>query len=139
MTITSHPPVAAAPRPTTRDLLRRGVAAGAAAALATTAVAALASAMEVSLEVDGEAIPLPAFAWWTVIGAALGVLLARLLRDRRRFLVTTIVATGMSIVPSVALPDDTSTIVVLVGAHLLAAAIVVPALARPLPSGAAGR
>jgi hypothetical protein len=31
----------------------------------------------VSLEVDGQAIPAGAFAFWTLVGAALGVALAR--------------------------------------------------------------
>ena len=35
-------------------------------------MAAVATAADVSLEVDGTAIPIPAFAWWTLIGAAAG-------------------------------------------------------------------
>ena len=121
-------------RPSTRRLVRTGALAGALAAVCTSGVAAIASVADVSLEVDGEAIPIPAFAWWTIIGAALGVVLARLLRQRRRFVVVTTVAVGLSLIPAIAAPDATSTKAVLVGSHLLAAAIVIPALSRQLGS-----
>lgn len=65
---TSHPS-----RPA---LVRRGALAGAAAALVTTATAAIARTADVSLEVDATAIPIAAFAWWTLVGAVLGVLMA---------------------------------------------------------------
>jgi hypothetical protein len=116
----------------TRDLVRTGALAGVLAAGGTTLVAVAASGADVPLEVDGQAIPASAFAWWTVIGAALGVLLARVLGDRRRFVVVASVLTALSLVPAVAGPDDTASRVVLVAAHLLAAAVVVPALARRL-------
>lgn len=113
---------------------RAGVLAGAVAAIATTAIAVAATVAEVPLEVDGTAVPIGAFAWWTVIGALLGTLLARLLRDRRRFVVVAVTLTGVSLVPPVAAPDDTATALVLVAAHLVAAGIIVPALARQLPA-----
>jgi len=129
---THHEPSAELTRPSTRRLFRSGALSGAIAAGCTTVVAAVASAAEVSLAVDGTAIPIPAFAWWTLIGAAVGVVLARLLRERRRFLIVTTVATGLSLVPAIAVPDDTATRAVLVGAHLLAAAIIIPTLSRRL-------
>jgi hypothetical protein len=119
-------------RSSTRDLVRTGAIAGVIAAVGTTAVAAIADAADVSLEVDGTAIPIPAFAWWTIIGAALGVVAARLLGDRRRFVVVASIAAGLTLVPAVAAPDDTATRVVLVAAHVLAAAIVIPLLGRRL-------
>jgi hypothetical protein len=118
--------------PSTLALVRRGALAGAAASVGTTAVATIARAADVSLEVDGAVIPIAAFAMWTLVGAALGVLMARLLRVRRRFLVVTIVATGLSLIPPIALPDDTATKAVLVAAHLMAAAIIIPSLSRAL-------
>jgi len=121
-------------KPSTGGLVRRGAIAGAVAAIGTTATAAIASALDVSLEVDTKAIPIPAFAWWTVVGAVLGVVLARVLGERRRFVVVSTVAAGLSLVPAVAAPDDTSTKAVLVGAHLLAAAIIIPTLGRRLPA-----
>jgi hypothetical protein len=95
-------------------------------------VAAIARAADVSLDVDATAIPIPSFAWWTIIGAALGLVLARLLRERRRFIVVTTAATGLSLIPAIAAPDDTATNAVLVGTHLLAAAIIIPLLSQRL-------
>jgi hypothetical protein len=118
--------------PSTRRLVRSGAVAGSTAAIGTTVVAAVARAGGVSLEIDGTAIPIPAFAWWTVVGTAIGIVMARLLRDRRRFVVLATVATGLSLLPAIAAPDDTATSVVLVTAHLLAAAIIIPALGRRL-------
>ena len=134
---THHEPGAPSTRPTTRRLVRSGALAGAVAAVCTTVVAAIASGTDVSLEIDAKAIPIPAFAWWTIVGAALGVVLARFLRQRRRFVVVTTVATGLSLIPAIAAPDDTATKAVLVGTHLLAAAIIIPTLGRRLPAATA--
>jgi hypothetical protein len=113
-----------------RDLLRSGAIAGAVAAVATTTVAAVASAADVPLEIDGEDIPIVAFAWWTIIAAALGIVLARLIRPRRRFVFVATALVALSLIPAIAAPDDGATKVVLVAAHLLAAAIIIPALGR---------
>ena len=129
---THHEPGVQSTQPSTRRLVRSGALAGAIAAVCTTVVAAIASAADVSLEIDATAIPIPAFAWWTLVGAALGVVLARLLRERRRFVVVTTVAAGLSLIPAIAAPDDTATKAVLVGAHLLAAAIIIPTLSQRL-------
>jgi L-alanine-DL-glutamate epimerase-like enolase superfamily enzyme len=129
---THHDRAVPSTRPSTRGLVRSGALAGAFAAVCTTVVAAIANAADVSLEINGKAIPIAAFAWWTIIGAALGVVLARLLRERRRFVVVTTVAVGLSLIPAIAAPDDTATKAVLVGAHLLAAAIIIPTLSQQL-------
>jgi peptidoglycan/LPS O-acetylase OafA/YrhL len=121
-----------ASRPGMLLLVRRGGVAGAAAAVVTSATAVIARSADVALEVDGAAIPVAAFAMWTVIGAALGIVLARLLGDRRRFVTVASAATALSLVPPIALPDHVATKAVLVGAHLLAAAIVIPALSQLL-------
>jgi hypothetical protein len=143
MTTTPHPthhePSVQSTRPSTRRLVRSGALAGAIAAVCTTVVAAIALAADVSLDVDGAAIPIPAFAWWSIIGAAVGVVLARLLRIRRRFVVVTTVAVGLSFIPAIAAPDDTATSAVLVVAHLLAAAIIIPTLSQQLPAVDDGR
>jgi hypothetical protein len=128
MTTTLQPPA----RTRTRHLVRAGALAGVVAAIGTTVVAIVATAADVPLEIDGEAIPIPAFAMWTLVAAALGVGLARLLGDRRRFVVVAMVLVALSLVPAIAAPDDTATRVVLVAAHLLAAAVIVPALGREL-------
>lgn len=74
---------------------------------------------------------------WTVVGAALGVLMARLLRARRRFIAVAIVATGLSLIPPIALPVGAATKAVLVAAHLLAASIIIPILSQGLTTVAA--
>ena len=118
----------------TRGLVKVGAIAGVVAAVSVTIVAAIASAADVSLEVDGKAIPVAAFAIWTIVAAALGVLLAKVLRNRKRFVVVTTVATAVTLIPAIATPDDTATKLVLVATHVLAAAIIIPALARELPT-----
>jgi hypothetical protein len=123
-------------RPVTgrRPLLRAGAFAGVAAAVATTIMAAVASAADVSFEIEGKVTPLSTFTELTLVGAALGVGMAALLRRRRPFVVAAVVATALSLVPSIALPDDTASSVVMVATHLVAAAIVVPVLAGRLPA-----
>jgi len=114
---------------------RSTVLAGFASAAVVTAVAAAAHAAGVSLAIQGEMIPLAGFAQNTFIGAVLGGLLLAVLNrcsraPRRRFLQATAALTVLSCVPSIAWPDDTATKSVLVALHLLAAAIIVPVLAR---------
>lgn len=121
-------------RPSTARLARTGAIAGLVAAAATCAVAGIAAAADVPLVVDGTAIPVPAFAVWTVVGAVLGVVLARVLRRPRRFVAVTTALVAVSLIPPIAAPDDTATAVVLVATHLLAAGIIVGSLARDLRS-----
>ena len=118
--------------PRTRWLVRRGALAGVLAATGTTLLAAVARAAGVTFTVNGESIPLPAFTLWTLVGAALGVVLAQLLGDRRRFTVVCVIGTALSLIPPIQLPDDVATTAALVAAHLLAAAIVVPLLRQAL-------
>lgn len=114
----------------TGQLAKTGAVVGVVAAASTTAVAVIAKASDVSLEVDGKAIPLAAFAWWTLVGTVVGVILVRVLRERRRFVIFAVVATALSLIPAIVLPDDGATKCVLVAAHLLAAVVVIPALSR---------
>ena len=123
--------VAARPHPVRRAAL----ASGAVAAVGTTALAAAADVAGVPLAIEGEAIPLLGFAQMTLLGAVLGGLLAAAVnrysaRPQRSFVLATVVLTVLSCVPSVALPPDTATKLVLVATHVLAAAIIVPTLAR---------
>jgi hypothetical protein len=118
-----------------RSLRLTTIVAGFVAAAVTTAVAAAFHAAGVSFEVDGEMIPLVGFAQMTFVGAVIGgVILAVLNRRRgsarRRFLQTAVALTALSCVPSVTWPDDVATKLALVTLHVLAAAIVVPALVR---------
>jgi hypothetical protein len=120
-----------------RALRRRTLAVGAAAALATTATAAVLHAAGVTFEVDGEAIPLLGFAQmtflWTLVGGLLaGSLRKRAQRPARRFVQVTVGLTALSCVPSLTAPASTGTRLALCATHLVAAAIVIPVLARRL-------
>lgn len=102
----------------------------------TTAVAALARAAGVDFEVpDGdEKIPLSGFAVITAVASLLGVVLAVALRRWNArpstwFLRTTVALTLVSLVPATRSGADIATILTLVGLHLVAAAVVIPALA----------
>jgi peptidoglycan/LPS O-acetylase OafA/YrhL len=122
---------------TTKRLWKAGAVAGVAAAAATTGFAALAEAADVSLKVSGESIPLFGFAQMTLVGAIIGTVLAVVLSHRARrpqhtFVVTTVVLTALSIIPDVSADAATSTRVVLALTHVIAAAIVIPALASRL-------
>lgn len=128
----SETPITSASSPSLR---RATVTSGLVGAGITTAAAAACRAAGVSFEVDGETIPILGFAQMTFIGAVIGGLLLAALnrwstRTRRRFVQATVALTALSCVPSIAWPDDTSSQIMLVVLHVLAAAIIVPALAR---------
>lgn len=117
------------------SLRRSTVVVGIGAAVAVTALAAAVDAAGVPLEIDGEVIPLAGFAQMTLLGAIIGGVLVAILNrrsssPRRRFLQTGVALTVLSCVPSVTMPTDTATKVALVATHLVAAAIIVPVLAR---------
>ena len=114
---------------------RAALVSGVTAAVATTAVAAAADAAGVSFTIDGATIPLLGFAQMTLLGAALGGFIAAACRrwaSVRAFTVVTVLLTALSCVPSVSMPDQVATKVALVLTHVLAAAIIVPALARQI-------
>jgi hypothetical protein len=113
-------------------LLRIGMLAGVAASAAAIAIAAAARAADVPLEIDDKTIAPAAFALQTLLATAAGVLLAAVVRRRRPFLAITLAATALSLIPPMTAPDDTATSIVLVATHLVAAAIVIPALGRQL-------
>ncbi|RBY75439.1 hypothetical protein DQ239_16920 [Blastococcus sp. TF02-09] len=131
--------IPATPRRAAR-LVPAGLAAAAVASAATTTIAAVGSAGGISLGVSGAPIPVLGFAVLTalcsVIGLALALVLARLVRHpRRSFVHVTVVLTTLSLIPDVAADAAPSTKLLLMLTHLVAAAIVVPALARRLPAG----
>ena len=118
----------------TRTLPRATASSGVLAASATTAGAAVLRAAGVPLAVHG-AIPLAAFAQLTLIAAvAGGVLMAMLTRRgpaaHRRFLQITAGLTALSCAVPAAFADTTASKIALVALHLLAAAIIIPVLAR---------
>jgi hypothetical protein len=134
------------PRPTdpgmgVRPVWKTGVAAGLTASVATAATAGVAHAAGVSLAVGGQAIPLLGFAQMTLVGAMIGTLLAavfarRATRPQRTFVVTTIALTVLSFVPDVLADAHVSTRLTLALTHVVAAAIVIPALASRLSQSA---
>ncbi len=119
-------------------LWRTGMTAGVVAAAATVAVASGAHAAGVSLETaPGEAIPVLGFGQLTLMCTVVGVLIARTIgrrarRPRSTFVRTTIVLTALSLVPDVMLSASGATKITLVLTHVVAAAIVIPALASRL-------
>ena len=140
-TVTSTTPstVPANRSASTPSLWRTGLVAGVAAAAATVAVAAIAHAFGVSLETaPGEAIPVLGFGQLTLFFTAIGVLIARTIGRRSRkprstFTTTTMVLTALSVLPDLVLSADVATKMTLVLTHLVAAAIVIPALSSRLP------
>ncbi len=121
-------------RPTS-SLRRSTVVSGLVASAITTAAAAAVHAAGVSFEIEGEMIPTLGFAQMTFLGAVLGgLLLAGLNRwsssPRTRFVQVAVALTALSCLPSVAMPDDAGSQIALVALHVLAAAIIVPVLAR---------
>src|SRR5262245_2796430 len=118
-----------------RSLRRTTLVVGAGAAVATTAAAAALHGAGVSFEIDGEMIPLAGFAQLTFISALIGGVMVAACNRRsqtphHRFVQLAIALTALSCVPSVALPPEAATKVALVALHVLAAAIIVPVLAR---------
>jgi ABC-type transport system involved in cytochrome c biogenesis permease subunit len=117
------------------SLPRTTVVAGVVAAAITTAAAAAIHAAGVSFEIEGETIPILGFTQMTFLGAILGGLILAVVNRRshsarRRFVQVTVALTVLSCVPSITMPDDTGSQIALVALHALAAAIIVPALAR---------
>jgi hypothetical protein len=123
--------------PRTRSLIGAGVAATALASAATATVAAAGSAAGISLAVGGVPIPVTGFAMLTAVFSLVGVILAVVLsrftrHPRRIFVRTTIVLTALSFVPDVLADAAPTTKMLLMLTHLVAAAIVIPAVARRL-------
>jgi len=120
-----------------RPVWKTGLSAGLAASVATTTTAGVAHAAGVSLAVGGAAIPLLGFAQVTFVAAMVGTLLAavfarRASRPQRTFVVTTIALTLLSLLPDAIADAHVSTRLTLALTHVVAAAIVIPALASRL-------
>ncbi|MET7394062.1 DUF6069 family protein [Dactylosporangium sp. NPDC005572] len=118
-------------------LIRTGVVAAAVASAATMAVAAAGHAAGVSLDMAGAPIPVAGFGVLTAALSLIGVVIAGLLsrfarRPRRTFIRTTVVLTVLSLVPDAIADAGVATKALLMLTHLVAAAIVIPAVARRL-------
>jgi hypothetical protein len=114
-----------------------GLIAAVIAGATTAAVAAVGEFAGISLIVGGMPIPVFGFAVLTVVFSVAGLVLALALaravrRPRTVFVRTTVVFTVLSLVPDVLVDAPAATRVLLMLAHVVAAAIVVPAIARRL-------
>lgn len=135
--ITATPAATTSSVPTVGSLLRGGAAATVLAAVATAAVAAAGPAAGISLDVSGAPIPVSGFATLTVIFSVVGLLIALGLRrfarhPRTTWIRTTVALTVLSLVPDVIVDAAVATKVLLMVTHLVAAAIVIPVVARRL-------
>lgn len=129
---------ATATTPGTGSLWRTGVVAATAASVATTAVAAGGHAAGVSLDMDGEPIPVLGFGMLTAVFSLVGLAIAAVLsrrarRPRSTFIRTTVLLTAVSLVPDALADSASATKALLMVTHLVAAAIVIPALSSRLP------
>ncbi|MEV4273006.1 DUF6069 family protein [Micromonospora aurantiaca (nom. illeg.)] len=123
-----------------RRLAVTGLVATIAAMVVTTLAAALARAGGVDFEIPdggGETIPLGGFAVVTGFFSLVGVVIAAVLlrfsaRPARRFVWTAVSLTALSMVPPLIAGGDAATTIALVGLHLVAAAVMIPALTRSL-------
>jgi Family of unknown function (DUF6069) len=119
--------------------VRAGLVAGLVAAAVNTVVVAIADAADVSFVVQDGGRPIPAmgFAQITFVSALIGIGLAAILRRHSTRPVTwftrvTVALTAVSLVPPVVVDADTSTKVLLIVTHLIAAAIVIPVIVKRL-------
>ena len=123
--------------PSVGALLRDGAGATVLAAVATAAVAAAGQAVGISLDISAAPIPVSGFATLTVMFSVIGLLIAVGLRrfarrPRTTWIRTTVALTVVSLVPDVLVDAAATTKVLLMVTHLVAAAIVIPAVARRL-------
>ena len=135
LTVPTVPSVRASTRG--RRLGRTGAVAGVVASVVTATVAALAQRFGVPLTTGGHIIPAAAFAQLTFMAVVVGTFLAvmssyRAARPRHTFVTTTIALTLLSIVPDVLIDAQVTTKLTLAMTHLIAAAIVIPAIAAQL-------
>jgi hypothetical protein len=122
---------------TTGSLVGTGVVAAVLASAATTTVAAAGSAAGISLDLAGAPLPVSGFAVLTLVFSLVGVVLAVVMsrkarRARSTFIRTTAALTALSLVPDVIVDAAPATKALLMLTHVVAAAIVIPAIARRL-------
>jgi hypothetical protein len=108
---------------------KRGLAAGVAAAAAVTVIAGAFQAAGHTLAVTDGAIPVLSFAQMVLFSTVIGIVIARH-TSRTTFYRAAVALTVLSCVPDVALGDGALSKVGLILTHVVAAAIIVPRLAR---------
>ena len=132
---TPNAPASAAER---QPVWKHGVTAAVAASVATTVLAAVASAAGVSFaDSTGASIPIAGFAQLTLVFSLLGVGIAAVMarkarRPRPTFVRTAVALTVLSFVPDLTFGFDAGSAATLIMLHTVAAAIVVPTLAGRL-------
>ena len=128
----------ATPTAARQPVWKHGVAAAVVASVATTVLAAVASAGGVSFaDSTGASIPIAGFAQLTLIFSLVGVGMAAVMarrarRPRATFVRTATALTVLSFVPDLTVGFDAGSAATLIALHTVAAAIVVPTLARRL-------
>ena len=130
---------------TTKDLLRTAGLAIVGAGVLNTIVGLVADASGVGMAVKGfgadvrEAIPVFAYFVSTIFGGIVGIVLAFIMRRsgaaKKTFYVVTGVLTAISLIGPLTADATTGTKVILEITHVLAAAIIIPALAKSLRAG----
>ena len=122
-----------------RRLAGTGVIATLAAVLVTTLAAAFVRALGIEFEVPdgGETIPLAGIAFVTGVSSIVGIVIAAALlrwsaRPRERFVRTAMALTTMSLAPPWLVGAAASTSAALVGLHLVAATVMIPAVTQSL-------
>jgi hypothetical protein len=129
---------AATPTAQRQPVWKHGVAAAVVASVATTVLAAVASAAGVSFaDSTGASIPIAGFAQLTLVFSLVGVGIAAVMarkvrRPRPTFMWTAVALTALSFVPDLTFGFDAGSAATLITLHTVAAAIVVPTLARRL-------
>ena len=131
-------PNAPAPATQRQPVWKHGLVAAVVASVATTVLAAVASAAGISFaDSTGASIPIAGFAQLTLAFSLLGVGIAAVMarkarRPRPTFVRTTVALTALSFIPDLTFGFDAGSAATLITLHTVAAAIMVPTLARRL-------
>jgi amino acid transporter len=129
-------PSAPTPAAERQPVWKHGVASAVVASVATTVLAAIAPAAGVSFaDSTGASIPITGFAQLTLVFSLVGVGIAAVMarkarRPRATFVRTAVALTALSFVPDLTFGFDAGSAATLITLHTVAAAIVVPTLAR---------
>src|SRR3954454_19690496 len=138
VTSSASTPTASTPTALQQPVWKHGVAAAVVASVATTVLAAVASTAGVSFaDSTGVSIPIAAFTQLTLVFSLVGVGLAAVMarrarRPRHTFVRTALALTALSFVPDLTFGFDARSAATLINLHTVAAAIVVPTLAKRL-------
>jgi hypothetical protein len=108
---------------------KRGLATGAVASVVVTAVAGAFQAAGQTLSVDGGPIPLLSYVQMILLSTVVGIVVARH-TSRTTFYRVAVALTVLSIVPDLAWGEGFVSTTGLILTHVVAAAIVIPRLAR---------